>query len=213
MVLPLYIKDDNFREPPDPMYYLLARNGLYLVRRSELFTTELRVEGLPWLEPHAERAQLHPPSRIPVQLLEQAIAFFRTVFDQLRSEAALLLYFVPAENRYELIAPRQDVTPFSCEYTIEPTPDGWIRIGSLHSHGNLDESHSDVDADDERFEDGLHLTVGTIDTVPRISCDLVVGGRRFPVPLADVVDRGCAGQSVPAEWLNAVSDFNAGRRP
>jgi hypothetical protein len=213
MMLPLYLKDDKFRDPPDAMFYLLARDGLYLVRRSELFTTELRVQGVPWLEPHAERAQLHLPAKIPAQLLDQALAFFRTVFDRLRAEAALLLYYVPAENRYELIAPHQDVTPFSCEYTIGPTPEGRIRAGSLHSHGNLDEGHSDVDTADERFEDGLHMTVGAIDSVPRISCDLVVGGRRFPVPLADVVDRAYTEQSVPAEWLSAVSDLSASPRP
>jgi hypothetical protein len=203
-MLPLYLKDATFQEPAEATYYLLTRDGLYLARRGELFTTELRVQGLPWLAPHAERASLHLPARVPARLVDRAIAFFQAVFRRMRSEAILLLYYLPAERRYELLAPAQDVTPFTCQYTLGPTPDGWVRVGSLHSHGELEAGHSDVDAEDERFEDGLHFTIGGLDALPRVACELAVAGRRFPVPLAEVVEPRQEAP-FPTEWLASVN--------
>lgn len=203
-MIPLYYKDESFKGSDEPLYYLLARDGLYLVRRSRLFRTELRVDGLPWLQPHEEKALLELPDKIPLELLEQAIDFFRAIFERFRSEALLLLYYLPNERRYELVAPKQEVSPLTCRYELGPTPEGWVRVGTLHSHGSLTSEHSDVDERDERHDDGLHFTVGGVDAIPHMLCELAVGGRRFPVPLSQVVERATRTQ-VPAAWMDAVS--------
>jgi hypothetical protein len=203
-MLPFYVKDASYKEDPAAShYYLLAREGLYLVRRSPFFSTELVVQGLPWLQPHQERVQLNLPAKVPVALLDQATAFFAAVFERHQSEAILLLYYRPATEQYEMVAPHQYVTPLTCDYDLAPTPDGLVRVGTLHSHGALEAGHSDVDERDERYDDGLHFTVGSLDALPQVSCELVAGGRRFPVPLEQVLDRRRA-EPVPAEWLAAV---------
>src|SRR5205823_3650989 len=92
-MVPFYMKDGSFSGSDDSMYYLLAGDGLYLTRRSKFFTTELRVQGLPWLENHGERVQLHLPRPLPDSVLEQAVAFFVAVFERFGSEAILLLYY------------------------------------------------------------------------------------------------------------------------
>jgi hypothetical protein len=202
-VLPFYLKDQSFQGSDEPTYYLLAQDGLYLVRNSRLFRTELRVDGLPWLDPHKEQVLLQLPVKIPLDLVEQAIDFFRVVFDRYRSEAIGLLYYVAAEQRYELVVPKQEVAPLTCHYELGPTPAGWLRVGTIHSHGALGAEHSDLDEQDERHEDGLHFTIGGIDGVPSVHCELVAGGRRFPVPLEHVVELAPR-TSVPPAWLEAV---------
>jgi len=198
------MKDGSFSGSDDSMYYLLAADGLYLTRRSKFFTTELRVQGLPWLENHGERVQLHLPRPLPDSILEQAVAFFLAVFERFGSEAILLLYYASDGDRYELIAPRQEVAPLTCHYDIQPTPPGWLRVGSLHSHGSLEAGHSDIDARDEQHEDGLHFTVGNLQGTPSMSCELVIDGRRFEVPVPEVPpSTSCV--EVPEEWLGAVS--------
>ena len=203
-MMPFYLKDASYSEPSEPLYYLLAGDGLYVSRRNRFFTTQLRVQGLPGLQSHAEKVQLHLPAKLPEHLLTQAVAFFRTVFERFDSEAILLLYYAADEERYELVAPKQEVTPLTCHYDIEATPSGWLRVGSLHSHGALQAGHSDVDARDERHEDGLHFTIGNLDRLPTVSCELAVDGRRLEVPLGDVVDLSSEAE-VPAKWLDAVS--------
>jgi hypothetical protein len=203
-VIPFYTKDGAFSAPDQPLYYLLTRDGLFLVRRSPFFTTELKVAGLPWLAGHEEQARLHLPRPIPQDLFDQAVSFFQAVFARYGSEAILLLYYLAAEDGYRLVAPRQEVSRLTCHYEIEPTPAGWTRLGSLHSHGALEAGHSDIDARDERYEDGLHFTVGNLRGTPALSSELVVDGRRFEVPAAEVLEPFQPAE-FPREWLQAVS--------
>lgn len=202
-MLPFYVKDHDFVEPDEPVYYVLAQDGLFLVRRNPLFSTELRVQGLPWLQPHGERARLHLPVKIPVAVLDQAIAFFQEVFRRHECEAILLLFYQPDGQRFELLAPPQQATPLTCRYEIPPPREGWWRVGTLHSHGSLEAAHSDVDARDEQYDDGIHFTVGNVDGFPSVSCELVVGGRRFPVNPGELLEG--RGAEFPASWLSAVN--------
>ena len=186
-MFPIYLKEDGFEEPDDPIYYLVTRDGLFQVKRNLLFHARTKVRGLTWLMSEQEAAWLKLPP-VPAAILAEIVDFFREVFRAHRAEAVALLYFNQAEKRYETKIPKQQVAGGHCRYEIGPTPTGWVRVGTIHSHAAADAFHSELDYEDERHDDGLHVTIGNLDGEVSVACSLVVDGRRFTLKPSDVFE-------------------------
>jgi hypothetical protein len=184
-MFPVYLKEDGFEEPDDPIYYLVTRDGLFQVKRTPLFHARTQVHGLSWLRSEREAARLRLPP-IPAAVLTEIVGFFREVFRLHRAEAVVLLYFSPEARRYETRIPKQRVAGGHCRYEIGATPTGLLRVGTIHSHASADAFHSELDDEDERHDDGLHVTIGNLDGEPSVVCSLVVDGRRFPLEPSEV---------------------------
>jgi len=191
-MFPVYLKEDGFEEPDDPIYYLVTRDGLFQVKRNPLFHARTRIKGLSWLMPEQEGARLLLPP-IPAAILADIVAFFREVFRVHRAEAVVLLYFNQEDRRYDLEIPKQQVAGGHCRYEIGPTPAGWVRVGTIHSHAAADAFHSELDDEDERHDDGLHMTIGNLDGEASVVCSLVVDGRRFTLKPSDVFEDAVPG--------------------
>ena len=220
-MFPVYLKEDGFEEPNDPIYYLVTRDGLFQVKRNLLFHAKTKVRGLTWLMPEQEAAWLQLPP-VPASILAEIVAFFREVFRAHRAEAVALLYFNQAEKRYDLKIPTQQVAGGHCRYEIGPTPTGWLRVGTIHSHAAADAFHSELDDEDERHDDGLHVTIGNLDGEVSVACSLVVDGRRFTLKQSEVFEDGgpsaraaeVRGQALQVVDLEAVPrDSDAEGRP
>jgi hypothetical protein len=180
-MLPIYLKDQDFTPPPDSIYYLLTRDGLFLVKRSQFFEAVVPATGIPWLESQGPGIHLSGPA-LPAALLLQAVAFFRAVYALYQSEAVALLTWREASRTYELVIPHQTVGGGHCDYEIREFPEGLTRLGTVHSHAAIEAFHSLRDWQDERFEDGFHLTLGNLDSDLTLSCSVVVQGFRGQVP-------------------------------
>ncbi len=180
-MLPIYLKDQDFTTPDDPIYYLLTRDGLFLVKRTPFFEAAVPVTGIPWLETMEPGVRLSTPP-LPASLLLQAVAFFRAVYSRFRSEAVALLAWRQASRTYELVIPHQSVGGGHCDYEVRDFPAGLTRLGTIHSHAGLEAFHSERDDSDELYEDGFHLTVGNIDGDLTLSCSVVVQGYRGSLP-------------------------------
>jgi hypothetical protein len=180
-MLPIYLKDGDFVPPPDTIYYLLTRDGLFLVKRTPFFEAVVPAGGIPWLEPQGADVRLSAP-RLPAALLLRALAFFRAVYALYESEAVVLLTWREAAGAYELVVPHQTVGGGHCDYEVREFPAGLTRLGTIHSHAGLEAFHSLRDLEDERFEDGFHLTIGNLDQELSLSCSVVVQGFRGQIP-------------------------------
>jgi hypothetical protein len=181
-MLPIYLKDQDFIPPADSIYYLLTRDGLFLVKRTPFFEAVVPATGIPWLEPQGTEVHLNAPP-LPAALLLSAVAFFRAVYTRYRSEAVALLAWREATRTYELVVPHQTVGGGHCDYEIKEFPAGLIRLGTIHSHAAVEAFHSLRDWQDERFEDGFHLTIGNLNADLTLSCSVVVQGFRGNIPL------------------------------
>jgi hypothetical protein len=184
-MFPVYLKEDGFEEPDDPIYYLVTREGLFQVKRTPLFHAKTKVRGLSWLRSEREGARLQLPP-ISAALLAEVVGFFREVFRVHHAEAVVLLYFSQEARRYETKIPKQRVAGGHCRYEIGPTPPGLLRVGTIHSHASADAFHSELDDEDERHDDGLHVTIGNLDGEASVACSLVVDGRPFPLEPSEV---------------------------
>ncbi len=180
-MLPIYLKDRDFTPPDDPIYYLLTKDGLFLVKSTPFFAAAVPARGIPWLESQEPEVRLTAPP-LPAALLLQALAFFRAVFSRFKSEAVVLLAWREAARTYELFIPHQTVGGGHCDYEVKYFPADLIRLGTIHSHAAVEAFHSERDENDERFEDGFHLTLGNIDGDLTLSCSVVVQGLRGHIP-------------------------------
>ncbi|MFZ5453974.1 MAG: Mov34/MPN/PAD-1 family protein [Thermodesulfobacteriota bacterium] len=207
-MLPIYLKDQEFTSPDDPLYYLLTKDGLFLVKSTPFFAAAVPVQGIPWLEAQEPEVRLTAPP-LPAALLLQALSFCRAVFSRYKSEAVALLAWRETDRTYELVIPHQTVGGGHCDYEIKDFPPGFTRLGTIHSHAAVAAFHSERDEHDERYEDGFHLTLGNLDGDLTLSCSVVVQGLRGYIP----PERLFAPYPIPwdqappeAEWAAEVDD-------
>lgn len=180
-MLPIYLKDQDFTSPEDSIYYLLTRDGLFLVKRTPFFEAMVPAAGIPWLEAQEPGVRL-TAAPLPAGLLLQAVAFFRAVYSRYKTEAVTLLAWREASRAYELVIPHQTVAGGHVDYQVRDFPAGLTRLGTIHSHAGLEAFHSERDDADERHEDGFHLTVGNLDGDLTLSFSVVVQGFRGHLP-------------------------------
>lgn len=204
MMFPIYLKDDEFQPPEDPIYYIVAANGIFLVKKTTFFTSVTPVEGIPHLKEEKKRVRLRLPKKIPADIFRQILGFFRGVYEKFHSEAIVLLYWNPAAAEYAVIAPNQTASAGFCKYEVGANPDGMVRVGTIHSHGSLSAFHSGTDDRDERHDDGIHITVGTINEIPSFSCSIVADGQRAKLSLKHLVAKS-EEFDFPPEWLKQVT--------
>jgi len=198
--------------------FVVASNGSFHIQRIALderpfleMTTRagagFEAEGM---EPYraSEGLVLHAP-KIARQSLEEVESFFRAVYDSHHSEAIVLLYHTPAQGGlWRFVAPEQTVTGGHCDWTSPgPAPTGWFLAGSFHSHGRMGAFHSGTDDHDEMSWNGVHVTVGKIDSPrPEYACSVVFGGKRHRVELEDLVAPSMP-VSFPEGWLGQVRKY------
>jgi proteasome lid subunit RPN8/RPN11 len=204
-------------QSPGRLYYEVAANGLFQVRETETYTAVTRVtRDLPGLLPERERCALRFPP-LPARLLAEVLAFFREVYERHGGEAVVLLFYHPERRELEAGAPPQTIAGwrdaggrfrpfFRLDYECAPRPEGFLLLGTIHSHAGLPAYASAVDCDDERFEDGLHVVYGSFGT-PRLSrsAAFVANGSRFHLRPEDVLE-DCELPEGPArgDWLARV---------
>jgi hypothetical protein len=197
-MFPIYLKEqDPFSPPPEPTYFLVAQEGVFLVKRSPLYESVTPYSGaLPGLASQWPQLRVHLP-KLPQRLLERVVGFFLEVFRRYGTEAVVVLLYAP-QRGFRIGVPRQSVRrwytgvtyvgTYHVQYEHYPRPPGYLQLGTMHSHGDLPASHSCIDEDDERYQEGLHITVGDIlAPQPSFRAVFVANGHRFALAPEDVL--------------------------
>jgi hypothetical protein len=217
MSLPVVVKRPGVGEPASPLYYMVAANGIFQVRRTRAYRAVTRVFTIPGLLHASEQLECHFP-RLPGELIEPVVAFFREVWRVHRAEAMVLLFYDGARGRFRVDAPAQSVTGWVREtgrlrpahgvrYAELAPPAGFVVFGSIHSHGDLPAFASQADCEDELVRgDGLHVVYGGLEAArPSSSAAFVANGVRFELaPDAVLEPLRASGGAAPAEWLARV---------
>lgn len=175
---PVYLYEEGVELPKSGMYYVVAKNGVYIHVERQIGSALVKADGIPWLEDAKPSISLKLP-KIPGRIIGQALTFFRKVWDQHRSEAYVQLYYSKELNQYRLWCPQQRVSAGGVSYNRadqfsyeERVGDGkqdvtkqwkWQMVGTIHSHCNFSAFHSGTDTHDEETFDGIHITLGHVD--------------------------------------------------
>ena len=224
MRFPIVLKTlERFRAPAK-LYYEVAANGVFQVRDAPTHRAVTRVEhDVPGLLPEFESIELRVPM-LPRDLLENVLAFFYEVNERWAGEAIVVLFFDVARQEFQVGVPSQTIgayrdayghvwTDNHLEYGSVDRPEGCVRFGTIHSHGNLAAYASHTDCQDERWEDGVHAVYGNLKS-SRISqsASFVANGRRFPLDPAEVLESASVpAHGPPPEWMDQVSYVETSR--
>lgn len=205
---PVYVKEDeNFTWPKDRMFYLLTRDGMMICRNHPWFKSCAPAKKGPSDLANQEPFCSLSYPRIPRLLMEKAVGFFARVYDEHKTESAVLIVFNKLTNQVELLCPQQKVSWGSVKYEVPNLENHLLLIGDMHSHGDWKASPSMTDENDEMGRAGLHLIVGDITKEPPdLFCAVVADGQRFDVKdlglmLEDYIQRD---QQFPKEWMSKL---------
>lgn len=143
---------------------------------------------------------------LPADLIGQAWAFFRAVWETRKSEAMVDITW-SRERGYRLFVPPQEASMggVKAQRTAEHYR-GQI-VGTMHSHCNFNAYHSGTDTHDADGHDGLHITIGHVHE-DKLDIAIMVSsqGIRWDLELDDITHDPVLRKPFPAWWLGFVKD-------
>lgn len=170
--------------PDDDVCYIISKY-IYLKKRTGLVDSLVKVDHIGMGEEIGEYATMNLP-KIKPNIIGKVLGLFKMVYAEHRSECGVIMNLKshpekPTLKKIDYTLPHQRVSGSRCKYEIVINPN-YINCGTIHSHCDFGAFHSGTDENDERFFDGLHITIGHVDTDrPSISVCIVVNGKRISV--------------------------------
>ena len=178
----IHLKTKGSKVPKNDYYYIIANNGFFLHKDNDMIETIQPVETIPSLDFQMEKMEFKYPSLAREQTLN-VIAFFYRAYKKFHGESIVLLHH-QKNNGYLVHPPHQKVSRAALEYSADERFKNNLLVGSIHSHGRFmayhSEGHEFSDHNDEMDFDGIHITIGNINSnIFTISCSIMVDGERY----------------------------------
>lgn len=112
---------------------------------------------------------------ISPEVWNKVLAFFRWTYKEHTSESQVRLFVNPQQGRWEAWAfPQQGKTGMTSkeldtpeakeQRQLFPDSDGWLYFGTVHHHCSASAFQSGTDRDNEENQDGLHITIGNMNS-------------------------------------------------
>ena len=186
-MFPVYVLEKGQKLPETGTFYVVGKNGLFLVKDTGLIRATVPVKGVSFLEQVDLSAQLLLP-KLSQELIVRTLLFFRAVYKKHQSEAEVQLHYNSAIGEFMLHCPKQQVSGAGVHYDSKERFEGFQLVGTIHSHAGFGAFHSGIDQSDEKNFDGLHITIGHLNQPYfTISCSMTVNGQRFTFQPEDVI--------------------------
>jgi PRTRC genetic system protein A len=184
----IVLNDGETPLPDDPIYYIIAKDGVYLKKSLGIMDSIAPVKNISILKDIQSSARMNI-TKMPGKWFAKTKAFFAEVYKEYRSEAIVLLFYNEQTGQHKIIPPTQKVAGATCDYDKGITLEGYTMIGTIHSHGSMSAFHSGVDDHDEEHFDGLHITLGNLnDEYPSVSASIVANGFRSIIDPSDYIE-------------------------
>lgn len=194
---PVYVYEDGLVLPKTGNYYLITGDGFWLHKDIGLVYGFVKVDGIGFMKKMQARVGLRIP-KIPVQIVWQALTFFRSIYNAHHSEAILMLVYHQEKGGFGLICPEQEVGHSRIKYNKDvKVSDDLSVVGTFHSHCDFGSFHSSVDCKDEKHFDGLHITFGNVNSQDfTLTASIAINNNRAKIS--------------PAQYLDGVEKISGG---
>lgn len=181
----IWVRDGKKPKPKSSLFYELASNGAFIHEKTDLWDSVTEASEVEGLKPGKCILRLKMPP-IPKGLVQDIARFFAWIYKEHGTEVAILLSYNPLKSAYAPVVPEQATTHGSIHYNLQniTLEDGYLLVGSLHSHCDFGAFHSGVDEHDEADFDGIHVTLGKFSDEKdansfEVSIEAAVRGTRF----------------------------------
>jgi hypothetical protein len=193
MIPVYYFEQMPDKLPEDDACYIISKY-IYLKKRSGLINSMVRVNSIDMADILPEYAKMKLP-KIKARVFGEVAGFFQMIYNEYKSESGIILNLKthplnPKLKKIDYTIPHQRVSGAACKYKIVIDP-SYINCGTIHSHADFGAFHSGTDENDEKYFDGLHITVGNVLHLPHscsISACVVVNGKRVLVNPCDYIE-------------------------
>jgi proteasome lid subunit RPN8/RPN11 len=139
-------------------------------------------------------------------LTTQILDFFARIFENKKTEAEVILLLDPETKEWSLFIPYQKVSSAGVNSAFDPAsvPEGKVIAGSMHSHCDFSPFHSGTDTADASDMDGIHYTIGYVNTEPRWVAMIMINGEQWDQNPLDFAESGDSSAEAPKEWDDFV---------
>ena len=186
----------------DSPAYIIGRQGFYLRKSSGLYDCTVKVPELPEYGEVKESVNW-TAAKLPWELIEQTLDFFRAVYMKYQAEAIVLITY--DDGVWDISVPKQIVKSAHLRYK---SVDKVTPVGTIHSHCNMGAFFSGTDDNDVTNFDGLHIVLGRISLpFPEIASAVYVNGRMFECRPQEIISDMPGHSKVKANrhpWLKQV---------
>jgi hypothetical protein len=197
-------KDLNTLPEPDPFYYVMGADGPYMMKRTLYGRALVKIKSIDHLPKH-DGMLWHSIPKVPSGLIGQAWSFFRSTWTSKKSEA--MVYLTHKDGVYRIFVPTQEASAAHVKTVMNPNhiAEGWIVAGTIHSHCNFGAFHSGTDTGDAADHDGLHITIGHVDTdKPSIEGMISVNGVNWDMEYEDYAGGDLVLVPHPNQWSRYI---------
>ena len=192
---PVFIYSKDLNLPDSGTYFVVAGNGLWMHKDTGICRCFVPVENLSFLDDLDANSDVNVDlPKIPFKIVWQVKTFFEMVVKEFSSESEVTLYFNKETQEYRVHIPEQTVCHGGVKYKRIGTihlkeMEGFLRVGTIHSHCDFDAFHSHTDIGDEEDFDGIHITFGNNDKEEfTVTSSVVVNGFRKTVDPLDFLE-------------------------
>jgi PRTRC genetic system protein A len=187
-----------------PVTYVAAENGLFEVRMNAIGTFARKIEGVPGMGQVA--AGFHPAlPKIPWELFEKAISFFRAVMQRHgNAEAYIQFFWNREEGKYFAHVPEQFVSGGHVSFNRDAEMElKHVLVMEAHSHNTMGAFFSGTDNADEQG-DRLFMVVGRLDRrIPQVLVRYGMAGHHDLLDIEAVFEAPVEEESKQS-WLEQV---------
>lgn len=211
------LKRAGFENAPisDRPFFLVASDGFYLNRSTLIGRAFVRQKYYPEAFPKLGGDQfVWTTDKIPSEVIAKTIHFFRRIFDKYKTEAEVILLMNYETREWDIFVPYQKVSHsgVTSGFNPESIPDGWMIVGSIHSHCDFGAFHSGTDTGDASDMDGVHLTFGHVDKDEFEAVAMVmISGARWDFKPQEVADMENLTAEAPEEWDEKVYTYESAK--
>lgn len=197
---------------PEVPYYVIDSESLYIRKNTAVGVVTIKTKEFP---KNLSKADIKSATLalnmtpIPRSIIEQSWGFFRHVFEKREAEAEVLLLFNDKTKQYRLFCPHQSTSYGGVDSLYDPAdiPQGFVVMGSLHSHCDFEAFHSNTDTSDASDFNGVHFTLGKVDSKqPEIASMIMINKIMWEYDYSKLTtireDARLRPRAFPMEWMS-----------
>lgn len=155
--------------------------------------------------------------KLPIEFVEKIEAFFRAVHKKHQSEAIVVLGydndFLNSGNPgdgWVVFVPEQTNTGVHCNYDKEKVMEDKADfpsislVGTIHSHPEMSAFASATDIEDQKDNDGLHITCGWTGGATEWHVEYQLANRRFTYSIGQIFEMAPPNSYDVEDWVSRV---------
>lgn len=191
--------------------YVATTQGFFKhhILRGEGRYVRVKVDKVPgYEEPKIEEAMnFLPAGKVPYELYEQILAFFKKVMEVNTSEVEAMIHVLyNPEQGYHLGVPPQKISKASVSYDWNYVPAGTSIVVDIHSHNTMGAFFSGTDNRDDANNISYSGVFGKLkDAEPMTVWRFNYMDKKYEAKVSDIFDAPARPEvEVPAAWLDNV---------